>query len=333
MKHLFFAFFLAGLSVGVAFAEELPRFDLPVDCHPGVDCFVQNYVDQDPGPEARDFACGALSYDGHKGTDLRLVNLAAMEGGVAVLAAAPGTVLRRRDGMADVSIRDTGVAAVAGREAGNSVIIDHGGGWVSQYAHLRQGSLLVKPGDVVAAGTPLGQVGLSGETEFPHLHFEVRFQDHTVDPFTGPMPQPACGTTPAPLWSEAAAVAMTYRPSGLLDAGFAPSKPEADAIDRGDDTAAILPADSAGLVFWINMFGLQKGDVQHLRLIGPAGGIVAEGETTSDKNRAREFRFVGKKRPGAAWPTGAYRGEYRLLRRLNGIETTVIEAARTVELR
>ena len=41
---------------------------------------------------------------------------------------------------------------------GNGVVIDHGGGWISQYSHLRSGSVRVHPGDRVSAGQPLGLV-------------------------------------------------------------------------------------------------------------------------------------------------------------------------------
>ena len=51
---------------------EVPILEVPFDCRLGALCVVQNYVDQDPGPGARDHACGPLSYDGHQGTDIRV---------------------------------------------------------------------------------------------------------------------------------------------------------------------------------------------------------------------------------------------------------------------
>ena len=108
-----------------------------------------------------------------------------MAKGVQVLAAAAGTVLRLRDGMDDVSIRVTGADAVKDREAGNSLIIDHGNGWETQYGHLRKGSIIVKPGQTVTAGQPIALMGLSGNTEFTHTHFEVRHNGKPVDPYTG----------------------------------------------------------------------------------------------------------------------------------------------------
>ena len=72
-----------------------------------------------------------------------------MRAGVRVVAAAGGVVKATRDGMTDVSVRDTGPEAVAGREAGNGVLIEHGGGWQTQYSHLRSGSVSVEPGERV----------------------------------------------------------------------------------------------------------------------------------------------------------------------------------------
>ncbi|WP_247877773.1 M23 family metallopeptidase [Azospirillum thiophilum] len=71
-----------------------------------------------------------------------------------------------RDGMEDVSIRQSG-GAPAGYDAGNAVVVDHGNGWETQYSHLKRGSVAVRPGVRVEAGTVLGQIGLSGRTEFP----------------------------------------------------------------------------------------------------------------------------------------------------------------------
>ena len=52
-------------------------------------------------------------------------------------------------------------------------MLDHGGGEYSVYAHLKPGSLRVKPGDKVAAGRVIGQLGSSGNSTEPHLHFQV----------------------------------------------------------------------------------------------------------------------------------------------------------------
>ncbi|WP_433463619.1 peptidoglycan DD-metalloendopeptidase family protein [Spirillospora sp. CA-128828] len=56
---------------------------------------------------------------------------------------------------------------------GNSVVLDLGDGVYAVFAHLRRGSLRVRKGDRVRAGDVLGEVGNSGNTSEPHLHFHL----------------------------------------------------------------------------------------------------------------------------------------------------------------
>jgi murein DD-endopeptidase MepM/ murein hydrolase activator NlpD len=86
--------------------------------------------------------------------------------GTPILAAGAGTVI------------------FAGRRGGygNAVFIDHGNGVVTRYAHMRR--IETKVGETVAAGTRIGQLGSTGRTTGPHLHFEVRLEGRSVDPNT-----------------------------------------------------------------------------------------------------------------------------------------------------
>ncbi len=63
---------------------------------------------------------------------------------------------------------------------GNCVIIDHGDGITTWYAHLNQ--CLVEPGDIVEAGEEIGLIGSTGYSYGPHLHFEVRIDNVPVNP-------------------------------------------------------------------------------------------------------------------------------------------------------
>jgi hypothetical protein len=302
---------LAAAVLGApAAASADPSFSLPVACSLGQDCFIQNYVDTDMSAAGKDYTCGALSYDGHKGTDIRLKNYVAMDSGVDVQAAAPGTVLRIRDGMADISVREIGAEAIKNREAGNSIIIDHGDGWVTQYSHMKKGSILVEPGQQVAAGTPLGRIGLSGNTEFPHLHFEVRHADKPIDPFTAARMEAGCGVMDHALWQAE----LPYVPTGLLGTGFALEKPQPDAARHGAYAAAAPTLQSPALVFWIDAFGLQPGDRVRIVLTGPDGGILAESETPIDRAKADYFAFAGSRRPSGGWKTGSYVGKLDVVR-------------------
>jgi murein DD-endopeptidase MepM/ murein hydrolase activator NlpD len=63
---------------------------------------------------------------------------------------------------------------------GNLVVIDHGEGYQSWYAHLQDFS--VNNGDPVVKGQTIGHVGKSGISTGPHLHFEIRLNGTSVDP-------------------------------------------------------------------------------------------------------------------------------------------------------
>ena len=126
----------------------------------------------------------------HSGDGTRFADYHAY--GAVVRAAAAGRVVAAVDGIAEdpATLRRPGesddafnqrvgesqmAAILRGLDAiaGNHVVIRHGEREHSVYAHLVPGSLLVKPGDAVKAGQPIGRLGSSGNSTEPHLHFHV----------------------------------------------------------------------------------------------------------------------------------------------------------------
>ncbi|GMG81084.1 M23 family metallopeptidase [Paralimibaculum aggregatum] len=298
----------AALALLAALAPEAlagpPGLAFPAACSLGTDCHIQQLTDRDPGPGAADHRCGQLVYDGHKGTDIRLVDRAAMLRGVDVLAAAPGVVRGLRDGMPDRRLGDPEAPALAGRDCGNGVAIRHDGGWETQYCHLAEGSIAVRRSDRVTAGQRLGRIGLSGATEFPHLHFALRDPEgRPVDPFDGQTADTPCGSGGAALWAEP----LPHPPGGLLGHGFLDRMPDYAEVRAGTVARDALPADAPALVFWVSAFGLLAGDRLALTLYGPDGAVLAEAEDPLPRNRAQLFRGVGRKARGA-WPEGRYEG-------------------------
>lgn len=57
---------------------------------------------------------------------------------------------------------------------GNHVLVDHGNGEYSLYAHLKQGSVAMKPGQRVARGERIGAMGMSGDAFLVHLHYQLQ---------------------------------------------------------------------------------------------------------------------------------------------------------------
>lgn len=302
---------LAWLTAAAPPAKPSLRLAWPVDCVLGRTCAIQNYVDDDPGPAALDFDCKHRTYAGHDGIDIRLISMALERRGMSVLAAAPGQVLRVRDGMADRSIRDEIAGAVKDRECGNGLVISHGDGWETQYCHMRQGSLAVRPGEQVKAGTVLGKVGLSGNTEFPHLHITVRKDGMAVDPFAYGAAAGACRAGQS-LW----AATPPYREGEVLVAGFATGAlTMRDVQDNGAEQPS-QPGRTTPIVTFVQAIGLAAGDVQRLVLTGPGGATLAQSTSPSlDHDKAQQLLFVGRGHaPPGGWPAGEYRGTYSVTR-------------------
>ncbi|KZE92744.1 Murein DD-endopeptidase MepM [Agromyces sp. NDB4Y10] len=95
----------------------------------------------------------------HRGTDI------AAQCGAGIYAATGGTV----------------TSAGPNGTYGNWILIDHGAGISTGYAHIREGGILVDPGQEVAAGELIAVVGSTGASTGCHLHFEVRIDGTAVD--------------------------------------------------------------------------------------------------------------------------------------------------------
>jgi murein DD-endopeptidase MepM/ murein hydrolase activator NlpD len=307
----------AAFGAGFAFPALALDLALPVDCTLGETCYIQQYFDHDTTTAWGDFTCGTLAYDGHDGTDFAVPTRADMSGGVAVLAAAPGTVAGIRDGVEDFAPK------VDGKECGNGVVVDHGGGWQTQYCHMRMGSVRVAVGDAVDTGTPLGLIGQSGMAQFPHMHLAVRKDGVEVDPFaptaTNTCDLASADTARDDLWLPE----ITYQAGGIIGAGFAIEVPEFEAIKSGLASPAALPPTSPALVLWVYLFGAKAGDAVVFDITGPDGRIMAE-RVVLEKNQALLFRAVGRKMPGTGWPEGAYAGTARLMRGAEELGSTAV---------
>jgi hypothetical protein len=304
---------IGGSLVILTTAGHAIELGLPIDCDVGRNCVIQQYVDHDSSSKARDYQCGTLTYDRHNGTDFRLPNLAARRAGVNVLAAADGQVLRTRDGMPDISVSSAEASSVADRECGNGVVISHDEGWETQYCHLAQG-VLVRPGDRVTAGRPIGRVGLSGKTQFPHLHFTVRHQGQIVDPFAFGIAEGTCGGGTS-LWTVSAQKLLTYQARTVLNTGFADGPVTMEQVEAGEVERTPPGSRAAALVAFVRAIGLKAGDVQRLSLVGPDRQILADRtEKPLDRDKAQVLLFAGKKRPPTGWPPGRYQATYSVSR-------------------
>jgi murein DD-endopeptidase MepM/ murein hydrolase activator NlpD len=163
--------------------SEGSTFAFPLGCRLGFDCWLGNYADRDTRTGTmRDYNGGALTYDRHEGTDYLINGFAAMDPGVDVLAAAAGIVVLTEDAYPDRCMDN----CPSGTE--NYVFLGHADGTVTTYFHIRKGSVLVTPGETVRRGQKIAEVGSSGNSTDPHLHFDwIEPKTMTyLDPFTTP---------------------------------------------------------------------------------------------------------------------------------------------------
>jgi hypothetical protein len=177
---------------------------------------------------------------------------------------------------------------------------------------MKRGSISVKKGDRVDTGAALGQVGLSGQTEFPHLHLSVRQGQAVIDPFDTERSDTCAADAHADrhsLWQDTPA----YVPGGLLGAGFSADVPSYAAVKSGQAGVTTLSTDAPALVIWGYVFGARAGDTLRLEMTGPAGFSYAN-DAVFDKAQALAFRAAGKRLPAAGWPSGRYSGTVTLLR-------------------
>jgi murein DD-endopeptidase MepM/ murein hydrolase activator NlpD len=126
-------------AVGANGASSMPALGYPI-----------NQAPIEISPFGMRFSESRGAWAMHTGIDLIVTE------GTPVLAAAAGTVVL--------------VDEVSGY--GLTVLVDHGGGWLTLYAHLFE--IGVRPGERVHRAQPLGRVGDSGRATTPHLHFEIR---------------------------------------------------------------------------------------------------------------------------------------------------------------
>jgi len=90
-----------------------------------------------------------------------------------ILAVSDATVISVLDGLPDQPPGKMPEGIAIEQADGNSIVLDLGGGRYALYAHLRAGSIRVKPGERVKLGQVMARVGNSGNTIAPHLHFHV----------------------------------------------------------------------------------------------------------------------------------------------------------------
>jgi hypothetical protein len=277
------------------------KFVTPLSGVPFHDWAIGGYNDVDPRPGAySDFRNGSYTYDGHDALDIGLPHFRRMDEGVQVLAAAAGVVRSARDGAFD---RWTGSNPAPPGEVGNLIIIDHGGGTQTTYAHLKMNSIKVEIGDRVEAGQVLADVGSSGQSSGPHLHFAVYQDGRPIETYLNPE-----------LWWYDP-LPYTGDVSGVLDVGVSDHWPTSSEIEYGILPQPVFPRTDSHTqlaVMWQYFFGIpDRADVS-FSFRRPNGTIFwTTGWTVTDGPAGGGYWNVGAEIPASRHP-GIWNAEFRV---------------------
>ena len=278
---------------------------MPLDCVLGETCVIEDYPDVDPTETAADYRCGLKTRDGHSGTDFALLSFEQMEDGVRVIAAADGRVEAIRNTRPDQPYVPG--TDLNGEECGNAVRINHGNGYQSVYCHMKLGSVRVTPGQRVVRGQLLGEVGLSGLTNYPHLHLTITQGPDVIDPFA-PGKTNACAEPRETLWLDA----PRYTDAGLFTVGVSDTVPEFGKVQSGEARRTSLSPTDA-MVLYTHAFHGDAYDRIEMTMNGP-DGVVFTHTARLDDDQAQLMRAYGKRAPDGGWAKGEYRGYVQLFR-------------------
>ncbi len=291
-------------------------FSLPIDCKIDEDCWVMNYVDMGPDDGKKtDPACQSRTYDSHKGTDIAILDGKTMQNGVDVIAPMDGIISKIRDGEPDQWSTPEQIEQIKldRKECGNAVMIDHGEGLQTIYCHMKKGSIVVKPKQKIKTGDKIGEVGLSGFTRLPHIHFGILQDQKIIDPFTGQNNQASCGKKIKSLWNPN--INLQYQPFDIHSAGFLDEIPELKKLERDNNQRKKISLNSDAFTFWTILFGMRENDEIIIEVKDPNGKIFVEDKIIQDRNRARQFYYIGKNTKNKKLKEGAYTGLVKVSRK------------------
>jgi len=293
----------------------------PLDCDYGKNCFIQNYMDMNTLPGPLDYKCNHASFDTLNGTDIRIIDYVQMHRGVKVLAVASGTVTAIRNTEDDFLFKDFGANMIKNKECGNGVVIDHGNGYESQYCHMAKSSVIVQVGQHVNRGDALGLIGMSGMTEFPHVHLGIRKDHIAIDPFTSLAASnhyscAANDTTPKqPLWDADTLKKFTYLNAAIINFHVTGKIPNQDSARLGSFREDSIPLNAPVVILWADLIHLNKGDTLNFSITAIATGkIVFATSGTINQDYAQYFVYAGKESAELKLVKGAYNAEITVVR-------------------
>lgn len=240
-------------------APDFPRkLELPLAGTPFQTWNITNYLDVDPRSGSfNDYAGKQYTYDAHQGWDIGPGNFGAMDDGLAVYAAAPGTVHYVQDGNFDRNTSSSSSPA-------NYIDIDMGNGWHAFYYHLRTNTILVREGEAVASGQMLGMLGSSGDSTAAHLHFAVY---HNGGPVETSLDASTYWANPLPFQGDVSSVS-----DSAVTLHYDTLTADLDAKERPVSANTFTQASGQQLSVWFSVFS-RTDDAVAIKFYEPDGTL------------------------------------------------------------
>ena len=267
---------------------------------------LQNYVDQlNPATGVQDYGCSTRTYDGHDASDINIFPFwwRMMDNNhVMAVAAAPGTILSRRDNNFDRNCTATGIS--------NRIVLLHDDGTTTRYHHLKNNSLTTKPdGSRVEQGEFLGFIGSSGRSSFPHLHFAVYDAvENLIEPFFN-SGNASCNNYSTESWWQNQRGYWEPQINRLMTHSAAPSIQNCpnDEVVNAKNQFNSGNNFHTGIAF---MDG-QNNDVAACSLIRPNGVLYDSWNTTLNQTNSLQYAVKPHVLPSANTGTWTFKAVYR----------------------
>lgn len=308
-----------------AYSAEVVTFTWPLRAANGLDDYgyhgVSGFVDHNPATGSlRDYTCGTRSYDlssgyNHQGTDYFTFPFPWIKVDndlVEIIAAAPGTLVFKRDGQYDRQCAMTGALS-------NAVVIRHADGSLAHYLHMKKNSVTTKAvGEEIGRGEYLGVVASSGSSTGPHLHFEVRdVANRVVDPYQGD-----CNPRPS-MWAEQ----PPYYDSAVIAVHTGSAPPQRRSCPQQSIPNYQQTFDPDETVTFVTTYRDQRaGQTSTYRILQPGGSVYDTWEHASTRaHYSASYWYWTKEldRDGSP-PAGTWRFEVDFVGETYGTEFYII---------
>lgn len=297
-----------------AYAIEL-RF--PVACQLMKNCWVTRHVDLNKrSGSVEDYMCGQKTIDGAKSTHISLANKLSAEQNVPVVASYAGKITTARN---------------VGGFCGVRIVIEHEGGWESSYCHLNPRTINVQEGQHVRTGQALGTIGMSGQSNWPHLSYALLRNGMVFDPFSGKTALEGCSLDSQTLWSGG--INPLYEPAQVTNIGFNFGAIKSNEILNGTiKNATVMRADTPHIALWAMITNVRKGDNIVMKIVEPSGRILEQSDFIANNDHEHYPIYLSKFRQKFTWEDGQYKGVVTLSRPVRGYNKITVGKYTTVQL-